>query len=115
MWQNAPVLPCARSERSRQASMRFLLPKSVLAACAAAASLAASATDVTLIGLFPGKALVSIDKGPPRTLSVGEKTPEGVSLLATTRSSADVDIDGKRQTLEMGQAYRSEGPGRQKV
>src|SRR4029077_18947246 len=36
-------------------------------------------------------------------------------LLLVTHTSADIEIDGKRQTLEMGQAYRSEGSARQSV
>ena len=79
------------------------------------ASGGALATEVNLVGLFPGKALVSINKGEPRTLSVGEKTAEGVKLFLVTRNSADLEIDGVRQTLEMGQAFRSEGSGRQSV
>jgi len=75
----------------------------------------ALATEVNLVGLFPGKALVSINNGSPHTMSVGEKTAEDVKLLATTRNSADFEIDGKRQTLEMGQAYRSAGASRQSV
>ncbi|HUL97274.1 MAG TPA: TIGR02281 family clan AA aspartic protease [Usitatibacter sp.] len=75
----------------------------------------ALATEVNVVGLFPGKALVSINNGAPRTLSVGDRTAEGVKLLLVTRNSADLEVDGVRQTLEMGQAYRSEGSGRQSV
>ena len=52
--------------------------------CMAAAFLAALpalAAEVNVIGLFPGKAVVVINGAPPRTLSVGQKTPEGVTLL----------------------------------
>ena len=56
------------------------------------ASAADAATSVTVVGLFPGKAVVVINGQAPRTLSVGDKTAEGVTLLATTadtvRSSA---------------------------
>jgi len=87
----------------------------ITAAAILASGAPAAATEVNVIGLFPGKAVVSVNNGPPRTLSVGDKTPEGVKLIATTRGSADVEIDGKRETLEMGQAYRSEGTARQSV
>jgi aspartyl protease family protein len=66
---------------------------------------AAPATEVNVIGLFPGKAVVSIDGGPPRTLSVGRKTAEGVTLLSSDRDSATVDIEGKKLVLKMGQHY----------
>jgi aspartyl protease family protein len=68
---------------------------------------AASATDVNLIGLFPGKAVVSINRGAPRTISVGNRTPEGVMLVSTTKTDAVLEIDGKRQTMEMGQDFQT--------
>jgi aspartyl protease family protein len=74
-----------------------------LAAIAAAvAATPAAATDVTVIGLFPGKAVVVIDRGAPRTLAVGQRTAEGVVLLSADSRSATLEIDGKRQVLEMG-------------
>ena len=71
-----------------------LLPASVLAA-----------TAVTVVGLFPGKAVVVINGQAPRTLSVGQKTPEGITLLATATDNATFDIDGKRVTLDVGQHF----------
>jgi aspartyl protease family protein len=68
---------------------------------------AASATDVNVIGLFPGKAVVSINRGPPRTLSTGVATAEGVTLVSTTNNNAVLEIDGKRQTLELGQDFQT--------
>lgn len=67
----------------------------------------AGATDVNVIGLFPGKAVVTINRGAPRTLSVGEKTAEGVALVSSDSRGAVLEIDGKRQTLEMGQHFES--------
>ncbi|MFZ3320910.1 MAG: TIGR02281 family clan AA aspartic protease [Usitatibacter sp.] len=72
-----------------------------------AAAGVANATDVNVIGLFPGKAVVSINRGPPRTLSAGVASPEGVTLISTTHTNAVLEIDGKRQTLEMGQDYQT--------
>jgi len=66
---------------------------------------AANATDVNVIGLFSGKAVVVIDKGAPRTLAVGQKTPEGVVLISSDSKRAVLEIDGKRETLEMGQDF----------
>lgn len=64
----------------------------------------AQAQDLNLIGLFPGKAVVSIDGGPPRTLSVGSNHGP-IRLLSTTRDSAVFEISGRRQTLALGQYY----------
>ena len=71
------------------------------------AATAAQATDVNVIGLFPGKAVVTINRGSPRTLSVGEKTAEGVVLISSDHGSAVVEVDGKREKLEMGQHFET--------
>jgi aspartyl protease family protein len=64
----------------------------------------ASATDVTVAGLFPNKALVQIDGGALRTLSVGQKTAEGVALISVDGDSATFDIQGRRVRIGLGQA-----------
>lgn len=71
------------------------------------AATSASATDVNVIGLFPGKAVVTINRGAPRTLSVGEKTAEGVLLISSDHAGAVVEVDGKREKLEMGQHFET--------
>ena len=70
-----------------------------LLACAGA-----NAAQVVVVGLFPNKAVVQIDGGTPRTLSVGQKTSEGVTLLSVERNAAIFDIAGKQARLAMGQA-----------
>ncbi len=85
---------------------------------AAALATSAAAIDVDVIGLFPGKAVITINGGAPRTLSVGETSAEGVKLVSSGRASAVVEIDGKRETLEMGQHFAASidaGGGRQTV
>jgi aspartyl protease family protein len=74
------------------------------------------AADVTLVGLIGAKAIVVIDGGAPRTLAPGQKTAEGVALLGTEKEAASFEIEGKKRTLHMGQAYsaRAHG-GRQQV
>ena len=62
------------------------------------------ATSVSVVGLFKDKAIVSIDSGKPRTLSVGQ-TIDGVKLLAADSGGASFDVDGKRRTLGMGQSF----------
>jgi aspartyl protease family protein len=66
---------------------------------------ASAATSVTVVGLFPGKAVVVINGQSPRTLSVGEKTSDGVTLVATTSDTATMEIDGRRHKLDVGQHY----------
>ncbi len=60
---------------------------------------------MTVVGLFPGKAVVVINGQPPRTISAGVKTPEGIVLVSTGADSAVLEIDGKKQTLELGQHF----------
>ena len=80
------------------------------AAPAALACLAppqAAAQDVNVIGLFSGRAVVVVNRGTPRTLKAGERTPEGVLLVSADSRAAVVEVDGKRLTLEMGQHFES--------
>lgn len=65
----------------------------------------AVAADVTLVGLIGSRAIVVIDGGAPRTLAPGQKTAEGVQLLATEKNAASFEIDGRKRVLQMGQAY----------
>ena len=70
---------------------------------------AASATSVSVMGLFKDKAIVSIDGGKPRTLSVGQAV-QGVTLVAADSGSASFDVDGTRRTLGMGQSFAGGAP-----
>ena len=74
-------------------------------------SLPAFGADVTLVGLIGAKAIVVIDGGAPRTLTPGQKTAEGVVLLGTEKDAANFEIDGKKKTLRMGQAYSAASRG----
>jgi aspartyl protease family protein len=72
----------------------------------------AMAVEVVLAGVFPGKAVLVVDGGPPRTVAVGGRTPEGVRLLESSGGSALIEVDGRRERLELGQAaLRSIGGG----
>jgi aspartyl protease family protein len=62
----------------------------------------AFAADINLIGIFGAKATLMVDGGKPRTLAVGETSPEKIRLLSVGVDSAVVEIDGKRETLHLG-------------
>ena len=62
----------------------------------------ARAAEINLIGVFGAKATLMVDGGKPRTLAVGESTPEKIRLLSIGADSAVIEIDGQRQTLRMG-------------
>jgi aspartyl protease family protein len=67
-------------------------------------STAAIGLDVNVVGLFPNKAVVQIDGGALQTLSVGQKTREGIVLLSVERDGATFDIQGQRMALGLGHA-----------
>jgi aspartyl protease family protein len=66
---------------------------------------AALAADVTVVGLFPNKAVVQIDGGAVQTLSVGQKTAQGVALVEVERDTATFEVQGRRVRIRMGQAH----------
>ena len=80
-----------------------------------AAAFPAAATDVTVVGLFSNKAVVTVDRGQPRILAVGQTTPEGVKLVAVDAKGATLEIDGKRQVLEMGQHFETARPASERA
>ncbi len=61
-------------------------------------------TQVNVVGLFTNKAVLVINNGKPRTLSVGQVSPEGVKLISANSQTAVLEIEGKRLELAMGQA-----------
>ncbi len=77
----------------------------------------AQAASVGVVGLFKDKAMVSIDGGTPKTISVGQSL-QGVKLVSADSGVAVLEIDGKRRTLGMGQSFSaaaSSGSGKQSV
>lgn len=77
---------------------------------AATASTAAIAADIGVVGLFPGKAVLIVDGGAPKTYAVGSTIGEGMRLVAADGNTATVEVGGKRQVLAIGQyVQRSAG------
>jgi aspartyl protease family protein len=68
------------------------------------------AQSVALSGVAGSKALVVIDSAAPRFLSPGQ-SHLGVKLLGTQGDTATVEVDGRRQTLRVGDAPVSVGKG----
>lgn len=68
-------------------------------------------TQVTVVGLFNGKAMLIVNGGKPRTYSAGQVTPEGVKLVSADSSRAVVEVEGKRRELAMGQGISIAGSG----
>ncbi|HYD79706.1 MAG TPA: TIGR02281 family clan AA aspartic protease [Paucimonas sp.] len=62
----------------------------------------AQAADITVIGLFPGKAVLVVDGGAPKTYSVGGTIVQGIKLIAVGDGAATIDNHGKRETIAIG-------------
>ena len=110
LWQNKPTVISAMT------MTRFFIrplfahaarwPSFMLHAFGCLAVLAvlpAAAAEVGLAGVFPGKALLTINGGAPRTVSVGTRTEDGVLVVSVDRETATLEINGKKQILRVGQ------------
>ena len=64
---------------------------------------AAAETQINVVGLFSGKAILSINGSKPRTYAAGQTTPEGVRILSADSAKVVLEVDGKRRELGMGQ------------
>lgn len=75
----------------------------------------APATQVRVLALFPGKAMLEVD-GERRVLSNGERLGE-VRLIAATPSRARVEVDGREESLGLASrvASRYAEPEREEI
>ncbi len=64
---------------------------------------AGHAADIGVVGLFPGKAVLVVNGGAPRTYAVGAAIADGAKLVGATQTSATVEVNGKRQTIALGE------------
>lgn len=62
-----------------------------------------AATQLNVVGLYTGKAVVVINGSAPQTIAAGQ-TKNDVKLLSANSESATFLVEGKQQTLKMGQA-----------
>ena len=60
------------------------------------------ATNISVVGLFPGKAVLVIDGGAPKTYSVGNTITAGITLVDVDQTTATVASNGKKQRIEIG-------------
>ncbi len=61
------------------------------------------ALDISVVGIFPGKAVLIVDGAAPKTYSAGNQINNDAKLISTDSSSATFLIYGKRETIAMGQ------------
>lgn len=84
----------------------FLLPFLPLALLAGVSH----AADIAVVGLFPGKAVLVIDGGAPKTFAVGSMVATDVKLLAADESAATIAIGNRKQTIAIGQHVNRSSP-----
>lgn len=83
--------------------MRAALLSAVLILAAGGAAAQQPSRRVALSGSMGSRALLVIDGDAPRAVAVGS-TVQGVKLLSVNEAQAVVEIDGRRQTLRLGEA-----------
>lgn len=90
---------------SRSARARFL------AACLLGLAGAAQGTDISVLGLFTGKALLVVDGGTPKTYAVGDKIAGAATLVEVDRDGATFEEGGRRSTVVLGQYVGASSAG----
>src|SRR4029077_7068867 len=104
MWQNIPALRLESDGKSRRASLNGQrLPMRIVAVLVFLLPTAGWCAEVSVIGLFPNKAVVVIDGSPPRVLTAGTPPVNGGALFSTARETATFLIDGQKKPLKLGQ------------
>ncbi len=78
----------------------------IIALLAGLACATAAAADVALIGVIGDSAAVlAVNGGEPKTVKVGQRW-NGIAVLSVEKDRAEVEIEGRKRTLSLGQHYR---------
>ena len=102
----------------RSFPINFHLPSMHFPVSAAGLLLAVSAVhaaDISVVGLFPNKAVLVVDGGAPKTYSVGATITEGIRLVSASESSATIETNGKRQAIAIGDHVSRSGASNGRV
>ena len=90
-----------------------MISRAPLGLAALLALSAAHAADIGVVGVFPGKAVLVVDGGAPRTFEVGSTVAPGVRLVAADQSGATLETRGKREMLPLGSHINRQAPSAQ--
>jgi len=82
----------------------------VLGACLLLGPMLAKAEAVVLTGVASGRALLVVGQEAPRFVAVNQ-VHRGVRVLVVTSDGAEVEFQGRRQHLRVGQPVSVGGPG----
>lgn len=83
------------------ATCRGMVIMLLLAAILSGSGQAVAVERLRVVALFSDKAMVEID-GKKRLLKKGKTSPEGVLLISADARGAVLEIDGKRESYELG-------------
>ncbi len=64
----------------------------------------AVAAEVELAGVFARRAVLVVNGGNPQTLSIGQRSREGVRLLDISNPSVTIEVNGERRQVRLGNA-----------
>ncbi|MBD2835489.1 TIGR02281 family clan AA aspartic protease [Pseudomonas sp. JM0905a] len=82
-----------------------------IAACLLAlAPLLAAATQVQVVGLFPGAAVINVD-GQRKLVKVGQTGPGGVQVISADSKGAVLRVDGVERHFGLSREYNPAGSG----
>ena len=82
-----------------------------IAACLLAlAPLLAAATQVQVVGLFPGAAVINVD-GQRKLVKVGQTGPGGVQVISADSKGAVLRVDGVERSYGLSREYNPAGSG----
>jgi aspartyl protease family protein len=86
------------------------MKKRLLALACGLAALSAHAADISVVGVFPGKAVLVVDGAGPRTYSVGSTISGGVKLVAVGRDNAVFENNGRKEKIDLGEHVSPASP-----
>ncbi len=61
-----------------------------------------AASDISLVALSNGKAMLVVDGKAPKMYAIGSNIDSTTKLIASTANSATIEVDGKKQFLYLG-------------
>ncbi|HQR61024.1 MAG TPA: retropepsin-like aspartic protease [Methylophilaceae bacterium] len=72
--------------------------------------LASADTQVNVVSLYHGGAVLLINHGKPQTIEAGDTSPEGVKLISSDGGTAILEIEGRIKELAAGQGAAISSP-----
>ncbi|MGV3653680.1 MAG: retropepsin-like aspartic protease family protein [Noviherbaspirillum sp.] len=71
----------------------------------------AQASEIGVVGLFPGKAVLVVDGAAPRTYAAGARVAPDVRLISVDSGAATLEIKGRREVIAIGGHVNRQAPG----